>query len=166
MEVISFEPRGKEYSFRLDKYSCYECKTGNCSLNDVSLEEIKNYEFSRSILGESNKEYCIRIAKLFLQGKRKDILTVSRCICGHYSLDGGQHRLCVAAHLLNKSYNIELNVIIRDDNTKCCYCGMNDEYNNMHEQIRIVDKIFKTKVFKDYIRKSSDFKEHIILRKL
>ena len=167
MEVKNFNPRGKHFHFRLNEYSCYKCKYEMCSLDGLSLKDIKEYELTTiRTLQESNKEYCIGIAKLFLQGEFKNPLAVSKNICGHYSLGDGQHRVCVVAHLMDKNADIELKAIIKEENIKCYYCGMMDKYNDMASKLTIVQSVFKTKLYREYKDGISNLKEYNILRKL
>jgi hypothetical protein len=103
MEIQGFDPRGKTFNFRLDAYSCYKRKTGFCSLDNISIDELKNCSSCVHVNGESTIEYCRGMAKLFLDHKFKTPADIYHdSICGHYCCDGGQHRTCVVAHLLKK----------------------------------------------------------------
>lgn len=166
MESKEFNPKGKEFILKLNDHSCYECKCGNCSLEDLTLEDIKKYEPPICIPPESDKEYCIGIAKLLLQGELKSSLSVSKYSCGHYSIGDGQHRVCAAAHLMDKDVAMELNATIEYEKLKCYYCGMMEKYNNMASSITIFHKIFKTRLFREYTEGINNLNQYNILKKL
>lgn len=69
MALVNFDPRGKSFNFRLDRYSCYRCSTGKCSLENMNIEELQNSSVCVPAVGESSVEYCRGMAKLFLDGK-------------------------------------------------------------------------------------------------
>lgn len=87
MVFRKFDPRGKSFHFCLDKYTCCRCKTGVCSLENISIEELKNSLSYVHAIGESSIEYCRGMAKLFLdvEFSAPARIYLNRQ-CGHYSL--------------------------------------------------------------------------------
>lgn len=145
-----FDPRGKTFSFRLDEYSCYRCKTGTCSLDNISLDELKaNFELGKP--GKINDlNYCRGIAGLFLHNMFKvpaNILLHSKC--GHYSFSDGQHRTCVVGRILQKGGVVTLNFELAEGGDICRSCYFKIRLNQLDSQITIIDKIFKTKLYKE-----------------
>lgn len=166
MEFKKFNPIEKEFHFRLNEKSCYKCNCGVCSIEDLSIQDIKEYKVSVCISKESEKEYCIKIAKSLLQYGCEDILHISRFNCGHYSLIEGQHRICIVAHLLYKNANIELNALTKTEDENCYYCVMLKKYNDKLDSINAFQKIFKSKLLKECTDNIKKLENYHILRKL
>ena len=50
-----FDEKGKVFYFRLDQYTCYKCKSGICSLDEISLEElVMNYKTEENYSNSRN----------------------------------------------------------------------------------------------------------------
>lgn len=161
-----FNPKNKEFHFRLSSHSCYKCKYEICPLETLTLQDINEYKQTKSSPQESDEEYCIGMAKLLLQGNLKDKLYISKYFCGHYSLSDGQHRICVACHLIDKNIDIKFMATVKEEPVKCYYCGMMDKFDNFFNSLTLFQKKFKTKSFRQYKEAISEFKEYNILRKL
>lgn len=168
-----FNPKGKTFHFRLSAHSCYECRYGVCSLQDLTIRYINEYESNNYLPEESDEKYCIGIAKLILEDELNKKLDIIKYSCGHYSLSDGQHRVCAAAHLLDNNIDIEFVATITEEPSKCYYCEIYDKYNCIPKSPNLLHKILKTKCFRDYEEKIRRNKEYIstleeknILRKL
>ncbi len=113
MALQKFDLRGERFHFYLYKYSCYRCKTGVCSLEDISLDELKNSLSHSHFISESSIEYYRDMAKLFLDG---EISAPTRMYlnreCGNYSFPDGQLRTFVFGRVLQKGAEELLNVEI------------------------------------------------------
>lgn len=166
MKVNKFDPRGKEFHFKLDKYSCYRCKEGNCSLKNISLDELKEYNSSGVIPPESSKEYCIGMAKLFLEGEFETPAVIYKQSCGHYSFSDGQHRTCVVAHLLEKDANVILKADVIEQNILCYVCVMKEKIRSRESKLTLFDKIFKTRRYKELIESKNRLPKHNFIYKL
>ncbi len=121
-EYIKFRPRGKVFCYNFNKYDCCEINSKQC----IVTEDMKPINYNRHILEHNAKEYCHRIASLILlNGFREDLspIYIEKCSCGHYVVDGGRHRLCIAGKL-----DIEIKVILQEIDSTCQYCSYKKEF--------------------------------------
>ncbi|MRY42631.1 hypothetical protein GKD46_20825 [Parabacteroides distasonis] len=166
MRIENFDPRGKEFHFKLDKYSCYRCQTGKCSLDNVTLDELYAFNVSNDLPAESSKDYCIGMAKLFLEGEFETPAFIYKDSCGHYSIDDGQHRTCVVAHLLDKGASVVLNANVKEQDMACYMCGMKEKIKNKEANVTWFDKTLKTKPYRELINIKNSLYDHNFLYKL
>ncbi|WP_252233895.1 hypothetical protein [Clostridium sp. ZS1] len=148
-QVKKFDPRGKIFQFKLDKYSCYRRKTGICSLENITIEELLKCQSYVGEHDESSIKYCRGMAKLFLDNKFNspaDIYLNKKC--EHYCCSGGQHRTCVVAHLLKKGAQVKLNVNFKEQESRCRYCLIQEDYMKKYQELSVLDRIFKIGKYK------------------
>lgn len=161
--IKGFNPRNKTFHFYLDKYSCYRCKTGVCSLDNISLQELKSLSYIH-ITGEDKLEYCRGMAKMFIDNLFKTPAEI--CLntkCGHYDFSDGQHRTCVAARLLKMGAQVNLDANLYIQNTCCRDCNMKGYFHITENSFTFLDKIFKTKKYRNLINSEAEYKEHALL---
>lgn len=166
MDIQVFDPREKIFEFNLDIYSCYRCYTGECSLENISIEEIESYS-STYINAVASIEYCREMAKLFLNNK----FTAPAIIyynekCSHYSFSDGQHRTCVVAHLLRKGARVNLNATITNQKCLCKNCLLTNKYIEEENSFNFIDRYFKTRKYKKHQESKKKFQEHEFLKRL
>lgn len=99
-----FNPIGKSFCFRMDKYTCFLRKHGKCSLD---LTDDQYEAFSRiddeiysdnfqEMTDKSSVHYCRALAKDFKSNGINKPIDICNNTCGHYSINFGQHRACIA----------------------------------------------------------------------
>jgi len=158
MDIKGFNPRGKTFHFCLDEYSCYRCKTGSCSLDNISLEDLKNISPSDHAHRENSVEYCRGMAKLFLDHKFTSPATIFLNMkCGHYDFDDGQHRTCVAARILQKGGQILLNVDLAEQDCVCRDCLMKAHFREQENTLTPIDKLFSTKKCRNFVQSEKEY---------
>ena len=164
MALVNFDPRGKSFEFRLDQYSCYRCSTGECSLENMSIEALQNSSDCVGVIGESSITYCRGMAKLFLDG---EFTAPARIYlnrdCGHYSISDGQHRTCVVAMILNKGAVVTLNAEIIEQDCICRECFMREDFAKRESQLTWFDKTFNTRKYRNLRQDINDYEEHDFL---
>lgn len=164
MAVVNFDPRGKSFEFRLDQYTCYRCDSGECSLDDMSIEELQNSSNCVHIIDESSIKYCRGMAKLFIDGE----FTAPASIylnrdCGHYSISDGQHRTCVVARILKKGAAVTLKANLIEQDCICRDCLMREDFAKRESQLTWFDKIFNTRKCRNLRQDIKDYQEHEFL---
>lgn len=161
MAFQKFDPRGKSFHFRLDQYTCYRCKKGVCSLENVSLYELKNSLSCVHVIGEGSIEYCRGMAKLFLDNEFSAPARIYlNRKCGHYSFSDGQHRTCVVARVLQKGAEVLLNAEITEQDCMCRDCLIKVDFAKRENSISRFDKIFRTKKYKDLKHAEKNYENH------
>lgn len=114
--ITDFIPWNKTYCFAFDRYNCYFRRMGICSLRNMILPyDYKNFE-------KWEKQYCPNLASSILQQgffQAASDVTIIKNICGHYTLDEGQHRVCVCARL-----KVPIKVVYSESNFECIICSM------------------------------------------
>lgn len=161
MDTKGFDPIGKTFHFCLDKYTCFRCKTGICSLENISVEELENSSSCVHAFGESSIEYCRGMAKLFLDNEFTAPATIYlNTECGHYSFADGQHRTCVVARVLQKGRKVTLNAKVIEQNCFCRDCLIKAHYAERENSLKPVDKFFKTKKYRDIKQLEKDYEQH------
>lgn len=84
-------PSLEQFTFEFTKNECYKLRTGKCSLEmNVDLRRYSSVQ-------DNEKEYCPHLYQLMMEGGRivKDP-QLARCGCGHFIINDGRHRLCIA----------------------------------------------------------------------
>lgn len=156
-----FDPRGKTFNFRLGQYTCYRCNTGVCSLESISLDELKNSGSCVGAIGQSSIEYCRGMAKLFLDSEFTAPARIQlNTRCGHYTFSDGQHRTCVVARILQKGAEVVLNAEIIEQDYLCRDCFMKAHFEEKESSISKIDKIFKTKKYRNLKQSKEDYDKH------
>lgn len=158
-EKIDFNPNGKTYYFRLDEHDCYKCASGKCSLEDISLDELKKYPTDCS--QEKSINYCRGIASMLLNNKFPAPASINlNKGCGHYSFDDGQHRTCCLARLNTKGANIKKDINFKKEEGLCYYCGrlssINKEIKLFNEQ-NVLYRIRNKKKLKQLLIEKENF---------
>lgn len=159
MNIVEFNPLGKKFLFYWDDYTCHRCKYGNCPLDALTLDEIKNLEAPKQTPDEYSWGYCVRLASHYFKyvDRLKDtfcdgISIVYNEDCGHYDFIDGRHRTCVIAHILQKGSKTtmyaDLNV---NHNWKCRQCSRNESNENLKKKLTWFDKVFKTKRYRNAV---------------
>lgn len=117
--ITDFIPWDKTYCFKFDKYNCYYRRKGICSLQNMHLpsdyKKCKEYD-------KWQKQFCPNLASSILQQgffQAADDVKVIENICGHYTLNEGQHRVCVCARL-----KIPLKVAYLKSDEECIICSI------------------------------------------
>lgn len=65
MALVNFDPRGKNFEFRLNQYTCYRCSNGECALENINIEELQNSSNCVGAIEKSSIAYCRGMAKFF-----------------------------------------------------------------------------------------------------
>ncbi|SDP31150.1 hypothetical protein SAMN04487897_1782 [Paenibacillus sp. yr247] len=95
MKEESFDPTQHKFCYNLTKDTCFQVKTGICSLN-LTEAEIHKYSSAEndetSVRGSVN--YCVNLFSDLKQNGFKKPIQVASNPCGHYSFTDGQHRTC------------------------------------------------------------------------
>ena len=119
-----FDPTNKTFSFKLDKYSCFKCIHGICSL-ELDDKQILKYP----AYGDCGVNYCRNLYKSILQRGILYDFTVYEFSCGHYSVPSGQHRICICGRK---------GILVKVDNIKndcsCRYCLISQEGYYVHNK--------------------------------
>lgn len=133
MGISLFNPLGKTYCFRLDAFSCYRCKTGVCSLDDIGLEELDNNCTKIYHEGLAERKDCRDLARAFLgDGVDHAVEVFLKKGCGHYAFIDGQHRICVASKLLQSGKHVKLFAKnLPADEGKCTFCKKTEEVREL-----------------------------------
>lgn len=161
MNEVDFDPRGKTFHFRLDKYTCYRCKKRNCSLDNISLDELKGSSSCVHAYDESSIEYCRGMAKLFLDNEFSAAATIYlNTQCGHYSFADGQHRTCVVARVLQKGGDVILKANITIQECMCRHCLLEAYYLEERNCLTWIDRQFKTARYRKIKKSEEDYKHH------
>lgn len=161
MKSQGFDPRGKTFHFRLDQYTCYRCDTGVCSLENISLDELKKSVSCVHAIGESSIEYCRGMAKLFLDDEFPAPARIHlNTQCEHYAFSDGQHRTCVVARMLQKGAEVVLNAEISEQDWICRDCLMKAHFAKIESSISTIDKLFKTKKYRHLKQSKKDYEKH------
>lgn len=125
-----FEPRNKGFCFQMDECDCFYCKTGTCSL-DLSSDERSYYKNLEGIADdesiarydwypENSVMYCYLLASdILANGYRNPCFRISGHSCGHYTVDQGQNRSCIAKR---KGILIPVEKSPRDFPLLCGHC--------------------------------------------
>ena len=154
MKSNNFSPSDKTFCFNLTENTCHRCKTQICPLDCAKLSEIANFTFSGECVRRNSSEYCMDLAKKMMQNS----LVTTRKIkiyhygsCNHYGFDDGQHRTCVAAHLIKRGIDIKLNIEFYKSSRKCPYCKAHEirgkEENAFFVMVRNETEICDTSYF-------------------
>ncbi|MDK0565579.1 hypothetical protein P5E48_11515 [Clostridium perfringens] len=131
--IKNFNLQDKEFSLRNDEDDnfCYKTQTGICSLELSESEARRIYEKRKSSLikegiygtllekysnDNTSSLYCKNIYKLLIKQEMSPIY-ISKNKCGHYTVNDGLHRLCIA-----RKKNLTLNAYI-DEGNKCWLCA-------------------------------------------
>lgn len=109
---VDFIPTGKTFSFMLDKYTCFKCHRGICSL-DLDDKQISKY----SAHGESGVNYCRDLYQSILQHGILYDFSIYEYNCGHYAVPNGQHRICICGRK-----GIKVNAEVKKNDCNCRYC--------------------------------------------
>ncbi|MCI9976410.1 hypothetical protein JY742_09780 [Clostridioides difficile] len=146
-------------------YNCYRLKNKSCSLNNMTIDELRTNKIQIKDDGDIN--YCRNIAKSFLNSEDAELVLLKfYTACGHYAFTDGQHRTCVASKLLNLGANINLNAKCEEQNDVCLYCGRKNKVNEEEKNLSYFDKLFETKKY-DHLKDSiKNFEIHNHLIKL
>lgn len=148
-EIKILNPGGKKIHFSLDKYTCYKRKTGKCSLDNITIEELLEYTHKREY-NESSVHYCRSIAKLLLHNKFLKSLDMPNIYyykkCNHYSCSDGQHRTCITENLFKKGVKVDLNILFEEEDNKCRYCLIQEDFQKRRFNVSIIDKILRNKI--------------------
>lgn len=161
MYIQGFDPREKTFHFCLDKYTCHRCATGICSLENITLEEIEDAKSCVHAYGESSVEYCIGMAKMFLDNEFTAPANIYlNTTCGHYSFADGQHRTCVVARLLKKGGRVTLNANITEQDCVCRDCLLKKHYAEQEDRLTFFAKLFSSKRYREFKKAEKDYAEH------
>ncbi|EGT0692928.1 hypothetical protein QYZ59_16080 [Clostridium perfringens] len=167
-----FDEKGKTFYFRLDQHTCCKCKSGICSLDEISLEElVMNYKIEENQSNPRNStDYCRTIAGMILRGEFKEpAKIIFNKECGHYSFDDGQHRTCCISKLKDKGVYINKEVLLREEKGDCYYCGrlsiINKKIKLFNEKNFLYRIRYKKKI-KELITEKQDFDKKFHLWKL
>ncbi len=161
MASQKFDPRGKSFHFCLDQYTCYRCKTGKCSLENISLDELKNSLSCVHVIDESSIEYCRGMAKLFLDNEFSAPASIYiNSKCGHYSFSDGQHRTCVVARVLQKGADVVLNAEISEQDFICRECLIKADFAKRENSMNKIDEFFKTRKYRDLKQAEKNYEKH------
>jgi len=161
MDIQKFDPMGKSFHFRLNEYSCYKCSTGICSLESISLDELKNSESCVGAIGESSIQYCRGMAKLFIDDEFTTPARIQlNTQCGHYTFSDGQHRTCVVARILKKDAKVVLNAEVVEQDCLCRDCLMKAHFEEKESSISKIDKMLKTKKYRNLKQSKEDYDKH------
>lgn len=117
--ITDFIPWDKTYCFKFDKYNCFYKRRGVCSLKNVHIPA--DYKKSREY-DKWQKQFCPNLASSILQQgffQSADDVTVIKNTCGHYSMNEGQHRICICAKL-----KVPIKVLYAESDLECIVCGM------------------------------------------
>lgn len=160
MDRKTINPLGKTFYFNLDEYSCCKLKAGICPLEVMIVEEIKKLPKKKNFFIEENSwEYCSELAKRIIELDDDENCDFTHSIwlyynekCNHYSLADGQHRTCIIAQLYQKGVRVKYNPHFSKQNEKCRKCLYIDDALKLKKQVNFLDKLFKTKKYKKYIR--------------
>lgn len=128
----TFDPRNKTYCLRMDEYDCFFRKAGKCSL-DLDASEAKRFlefEESKNAVApetdsyinypENSVMYCRLLEQDLLQNGFKHGIMVCSNSCGHYSVDSGQHRVCIGKRTLMPTIPIDQ---FDENDSLCCHCA-------------------------------------------
>lgn len=117
--ITGFIPWGKTYCFSFDKYNCFFRHGGICSLRNMHLPS--DYRKCKEY-AKWQEMFCPNLASSILQQgffQAADDVKVLKNTCGHYSVDEGQHRVCVCARL-----KIPMKVLYQESDVECIICHM------------------------------------------
>ena len=156
MDLICMTGKKLCYNFQLDQYTCYRCKTGNCSLNETSLLELykSTDTFNSKSRDESESDYCKILASNMLRGNFYTKMTIVLFTeCGHYDCDDGRHRICIASKLAEKGAILKLPVQVLESEGECSYCSAKRDLNTRYDNLSILDTLFKTPKYRKLIEK-------------
>ena len=97
MEEKLIYPENMMFFFKLSTKDCYRRFTGKCSLDED--EKIHIEQENQCYCGKWH--YCRDLHLAVLSGKvdgkeQGDNVRIREYSCGHYTITGGQHRLCLA----------------------------------------------------------------------
>ena len=148
MKIINFNPLGKTFNFRLTENTCNRCKSGNCPLDLKPICDIENFTYVGDYIKRGSAEYCFDLGKKILNQSLHAITQIQVYYykdCNHYDFNDGQHRTCVAAHLMQKNVNIELPVKYYEVKSKCPYCKNKENHlkinNRSGQYIRKLESV-------------------------
>ncbi|WP_040210858.1 hypothetical protein [Clostridium polynesiense] len=128
-----FDPKGKQYYFSFCKQDCYQAMHGKCSL-DLSEDEVKLIP-ENDCEGDSKVSHCRNTYKSIISEGQSSPILITDNICNHYTVDDGQHRICIAS---KKGLMLEAYITKSDD--VCHVCKKEEE---IKESILYEEKKFK-----------------------
>lgn len=116
-----------DFAMRMGPGDCYELRTGLCDLNvTADVEYHNNHDMYVAYCGK--RGYCKAMAQAISDKKISlDNIVIGRFDCGHYSINDGQHRICVAKRMGIKAISLET----YDTLGKCKYCEMIQSKRNI-----------------------------------
>lgn len=91
-------PEKMDFLFEFDEYSCYKERTNKCSLDEPFDE---NFEDDKDCIYHYRKRKACQSFYLAIKedpatGIRTETIRITKHKCGHYTITGGQHRICIA----------------------------------------------------------------------
>lgn len=129
MRYINYDlnciPKSARKNYEFTDGNCYAQKCGICPLENITLQEIKNIQQPSGCVRRKDRLYCLLMAKAMLNNTLHEYIPVSIYFfvkCGHFFIDDGRHRICIAEHLQNNGINCEFLICIYEERTKCNEC--------------------------------------------
>lgn len=153
MDRVKFNLLGKTYYFNFNEYCCNRCKTGICPLDKLTLEEIRNLqEINKYCIKENSEEYCTDLArKILVYDYSPKVWLIFNTECGHYSLSDGQHRTCIIARIYQKGGKVNFEPYFSTQASLCLHCLNKEHYIKLENNLNLLDKLVKTKKYKEVI---------------
>ncbi len=166
--MLTFDPRGKTYCFHLGDRDCYRKNSGICSLDGFTLKQIRDLDLSSSSTSRAySREYCLGMAKMFLEGTFKAPAAVRHnTVCEHYDFSDGQHRTCVATRLLRLGADIDYFAEVTQHDAICRYCSLNEKYTNQLNSLSKLQLVLKTTKYREIVSAYEQFKSREFLLSL
>lgn len=97
--------------YEFTENECYKKKWGICALDEEPMQEVPGcYQ-------EYEQGYCPSLYIAMKKGIIASTPQIQLCECGHYMVDQGKHRICIA-----KNKKEEILVEIRTNNLMCINC--------------------------------------------
>ena len=125
MAIKLIHPENMKFSFLLTGHDCYRIATGECPLRQkYNGKENKKAGYS------GTWRYCRDLYSAMVNGTVKNSdnysdLTIAKAGCGHYVVNDGQHRLCVAKTMKLPIY---VNIVDGMVHSKCNTCYEKEKY--------------------------------------
>lgn len=138
MDRVKLNPLGKTYYF--NEYCCYKCKTGICSLDKLTLDDIRNLQkVNKLCIRENSEEYCTDLArKILLYDYSPKVLLNLNSQCGHYSLSDGQHRTCIIARICQKGGEVKYEPYFSTQTGQCLHCLNKEHYLKLENSLNFL----------------------------
>lgn len=93
MSIVEFNPKGKTFIFSLTEDTCHKLNEGECSLFKKMSQDSEFESRQRNSISYCNQLYN----KMLNKELSNDIISITKFNCGHYVINNGQHRTCIAS---------------------------------------------------------------------